>query len=136
MKYPFILGSSSTVTTFNRKTTVRKTQRYSMSVVQDKKQKETVPMWVYFHTIQIIPQIYWVEKRSYDDNSIAFIAYFLLSSTLFSCKSSVVSNEMRNHHLRISNRYIRENFVCVRFFLLSQNQAWMYCTLPLCLWMR
>ncbi|XP_055295653.1 breast cancer anti-estrogen resistance protein 3 homolog isoform X3 [Sitodiplosis mosellana] len=43
-------GSSSTVTTFNRKTTARKTQRYSM--VQDKKQKETVPIYEALNTAE------------------------------------------------------------------------------------
>lgn len=39
-------GTSSTATTLTRKTTMRKSQRYSMSVVQDKHHKNDIPMWV------------------------------------------------------------------------------------------
>ncbi|XP_031617097.1 breast cancer anti-estrogen resistance protein 3 homolog isoform X2 [Contarinia nasturtii] len=44
--------SSSSVNTVNRKPTQRKTQRYSMSAIQDKKQKEAVPIYETLNTAQ------------------------------------------------------------------------------------
>lgn len=37
-------GTSSSANTLNRKVTIRKSQRYSMSVVQDKHRKDDIPM--------------------------------------------------------------------------------------------
>lgn len=39
-------GTSSTSTTLTRKSTMRKSQRHSMNVIQDKHQKNDIPMWV------------------------------------------------------------------------------------------
>lgn len=81
-------GTSSTSTTLTRKPTMRKSQRYSMSVVQDKHQKSDIPMWVCFHS--------FIHCVDYPNVVLGPVSLFH-------------EDEVREKRLRISNQYKNTN---------------------------